>query len=228
MIAPLSLMRRRGGGLLAAIVVSAMMAAPGQAQDADPAPDLSARFVLDGERLIFDTVALLDGEEVGIRFADADTLREMLRRHDEIAVLELNSEGGGVFSAMRLAELVIDFELDTDVRNICESSCVTILLGGTKRTMARGARIGFHQFSWSVEAMTEYYEDSREDEGWETPFEFASWVYTDTQTETYNRLQYLIARGVDPTFAIQTLRRPDGSMWRPYRAVLLAAGVLTQ
>ncbi|WP_370400751.1 hypothetical protein [Sulfitobacter sp. JB4-11] len=191
-------------------------------------PDLSQRFRVEGDRLIFDTKAPLEGKEQDINSGDVDAMRDVLRRHKGIKVLELESTGGGHYPSIELAELVIDFGLDTHVPNICESSCVTIFLGGTKRTLARGARIGFHQLTWNPSAIEEYYNDHREWREWETPFEFAEWMYEDTQTETFNRLTFMINRGVDANFAIQSLRRPDGSLWRPYRAVLLAAGVLTE
>ena len=94
--------------------------------------------------------------------------------------------------------------------------------------MARGARIGFHQLSWIAQAVSEYYDDNRARRGWQTPFDFAEWMYEDTQTETYNRLIYMLSRGVDAAFSIQTIRKPDQSMWFPHRPVLLAAGVLTE
>ncbi|WP_299874012.1 hypothetical protein [uncultured Sulfitobacter sp.] len=195
---------------------------------ADKAPDTSQRYRVDGTSLIFDTVAKLEGKERGVRGSDVKALRNLLRRHRGITVLELESTGGNHYASMEIGALVIDFGLDTHVRNICESSCVTIFLGGTNRTLARGGRLGFHQLYWTPDDVEEYYKDNKEWGEWDTPFDFASWMYQDTQTETFNRLSYMINRGVDPTFAIQSLRKPDASMWRPYRAVLLAAGVLTE
>lgn len=197
---------------------AAVLAEPGEA----------ARFSVQDDRLIFDTTVKVDGKERDIHYADVDALRDMLRAHDSVKVLELNSTGGGHYPSVDLAALVIDFELDTHVEASCESSCVTVFLGGTKRTMAKGARLGFHQLSWNAAAVEDYYNKHRERRGWETPYAFAEWMYADTQTETYNRLNYMVRRGVDPLFAIRTIRKPDGSMWFPYRAVLLAAGVLTQ
>ena len=53
-------------------------------------------------------------------------------------------------------------------------------------------------------------------------------MYLDTQQEVYANLRYLISRGVDPAFAIETIRDPQAEVWRPTRAELLAGGVLTQ
>jgi hypothetical protein len=72
-----------------------------------------------------------------------------------------------------------------------------------------------------------YYEEWRENEGWEDPFDFASWVYSDTRIETYRELEYMLSRGVDPAFAIKT-QAPRNKMWYPTRAELLGAGILTE
>lgn len=186
------------------------------------------RFTVEGERLVFDTSVEVDGKEFDIRYSDVADMRDMLRRHAGIKILELNSGGGGHYPSVDLAALVVDFELDTDVTGTCESSCVTVFLAGTKRTMAKGARIGFHQLAWTDAAIEDYYNKHRERRGWKTPFEFAEWMYEDTQTETFSRLHYMVQRGVDAQFAIQTIRKPETSMWFPYRAVLLASGVLTE
>ena len=186
------------------------------------------RFSVQGDRLIFDTTHRVDGKEFDIRHSDVESLRDTLRTNPDIRVLEINSDGGGHYPSLDLAALAIDFELDTHVTGTCESSCVTVFLGGTNRTMSKGARIGFHQLSWNAKAVEDYYNKHHKRRGWDTPFVFSEWMYQDTQTETYNRLTYMLRRGVDPHFAIQTIRKPDSSMWFPYRAVLLAAGVLTE
>ena len=210
---------RGGGKHLAALALTlGAWAMPAQAE----------RFVVAGDRLIFDTTVPVDGETRDIRKQDVAALRDILRDNPDIGVLELNSTGGGHYPAMDLAALVIDFELDTHVEDTCESSCVTVYLGGDKRTLARGARLGFHQLSWGASSIRSYYEDHKDNRDWDTPFDFSEWLYEDTQTETYTRLAYMIARGVDAEFAVQSIRKPDAGMWFPYRAVLLAAGVVTE
>lgn len=183
------------------------------------------RFAIQGAVLIFDTEA---DDEGSIRPKDADTLVEILRAHPEIETLQLNSSGGQIWASHKMSDTVIDFGLDTHVHGDCDSSCVNIFLGGKRRTMSRGSRIGFHQTSWSAGGIEEYYENGREESGWDTPFDFASWMYEDTQSEVYTHLKYMIARGVDPAFAIETLRKPSSGMWRPYRIMLRGVGVLTE
>ena len=185
------------------------------------------KFTVADDRLIFDTETIEDMPEAEIRPQDVDDLRAILRDNSAITTLVLNSNGGQVWAADKMSDIVIDFGLDTHVDGDCDSSCVTVFLAGDKRTMARGSRLGFHQYFWSAGSVESYYDRHRDSRNWETPFDFASWMYNDIQSEVHERLSYMVARGVDPGFAIQTLRRPDGDMWRPYRSVLRAAGVLT-
>lgn len=186
------------------------------------------KLVVDGARLIYDTENIEDRDRADIETGDVEDMRAMLRAHPEVRTLVLNSGGGSVWAANTLKDVVIDHELDTHIDGDCDSSCVTVFLAGVNRTMSRGSRIGFHQYFWNTGSIERYYERNKDNEGWDTPFDFASWIYNDTQSEVYENLSYMISRGVDAKFAVQTLRLPDGDMWRPYRPVLTAAGVLTE
>ncbi|GHF36476.1 hypothetical protein [Seohaeicola zhoushanensis] len=203
-------------------VLALLVAAPLLAQPS------GGKFRLDGATLVYDTEAPGPEESGGIVSEDVAVLLQLLRANPGITTLRLNSSGGEVYAAAQIKDIVIDFELDTEVHGDCDSSCVTILLGGTKRAMSRGSRIGFHQVYWSAENIASYYETEREMQGWNTPFDFASWMYLDTQAEVYANLRFLISRGVDPAFAIETIRDPQSEVWRPSRAELLAGGVLTE
>ena len=67
-----------------------------------------------------------------------------------------------------------------------------------------------------------------EEEEWSNPFEFAEWLYEDTQAEILSDLEYMLERGVAASFAIQTLRADSDDMGYPRRKALVAAGVLNQ
>jgi len=193
-----------------------------------PAHAESGKFRVLGDVLVYDTDTPNKDEREGIKSADIDIMLEMLRATPGIRTVQLNSTGGSVWSSYKLSDIILDFELDTHVHGDCDSSCVTVFLAGQNRTMSRGSRIGFHQIYWSAENIEGYYNDNREDDDWDSPFEFAEWMYQDTQDEIYTALKYLTSRGVDPAFAIETIRDPDGSMWRPRRGALLKAGILTE
>jgi len=187
-----------------------------------------SKFQLDGTTLIYDSTTPGEGESEDIEIEDVDVLLQHLRENEQITTLQLNSNGGDVWSATRMKDIVIGFGLDTHVDGVCESSCITVFLGGTKRTMSRGSVMGFHQVYWSAASMERYYNRHREAENWDTPFAVSEWAFMDTQSEVYAHLSFMLSRGVDPEFAIRSIRRPDASLWRPYRLVLLGAGVLTE
>lgn len=189
------------------------------------AQETASMFALRGDRLVVGPD--VDGDN-WIEEEHADAFVELLRQSDGVRVVELNSGGGSLWAAQRMSDAIVDFALDTHVHGECASSCALIFLGGETRTMSRGSRIGFHQNWWAASDIEDYYEESAEHEGWATPFEFAAWMYNDTQREAYEQLVFMVRRGVDPLFAIETLKTPSEGMWYPYRIRLLAAGVLTE
>ena len=140
----------------------------------------------------------------------------------------MNSEGGLISPAVDMSSLIIDANLDTHVEYKCASACVTIFLAGRNRTLALGGKIGFHKSYWAAESIQDYYEKEQEDEEWEDPFEFASWLYEDTQAEIFKEFEYLLERGVAPSLAIETLKAGSDGMWYPRRTQLLEGGILTE
>lgn len=185
----------------------------------------ASKFRVQGNTLIYDSDNVTGEAYPEIDGPDVDQLRSLLRRHDDIITLQLTSTGGLVWAATEMSQVVLDFGLNTIAEGECSSSCVTIFLAGETRTMTRGSRIGFHQNSWSDEGMQSYFKEWRADENWSTPFDFASWVYQDTQHETAAQLEFMIERGVEPLFAIETKKyRPI--MWFPSRDELETAGIL--
>ena len=186
------------------------------------------RFRIEGKTLFYDTDIIVDKEddiEGDITWEDVDKIETILSEN-EIRLLNINSIGGYISASYYLADLVIDYDLDTNVSGSCESACTTVFLGGNQRTVDRGSRVGFHQSYWGAEAIEDYYNKSREEEGWQTPFEFASWLHQDTQDEILTDLEYLIERGVSAAFAIKTLQASSDDMWYPRRKQLEKAGVI--
>ncbi len=185
---------------------------------------LSEKFEVQGSVLIYDT------EKNNGEIADDDirALNRSLRKHVEVKELHLNSSGGSVHAGTEMAELVIKYSLDTYVEGECTSACVDVFLAGNRRHMARGAKIGFHQRSWAAEAVQRFYRSNRSDNRWDTPFEFGSWIYADTQSEIHAHQLYMISRGVDPGFVVETLKAEASEVWYPTQEELQAAGVLRE
>ena len=174
------------------------------------------------DKLVYDTGDgdLEDGHET--------QLLAILKSEKNIKILVLNSSGGLIWVADAMADLVIDAGLNSHVEFECASSCARVFLAGQKRTMSLGGNIGFHKSYWEAQSMKGYYESEKEDEGWSDPFEFASWLYEDTQSDIFSDFEYLMERGVTPQFAIKTLRAGSDGMWYPRRKELLEGGILTQ
>jgi hypothetical protein len=206
--------------LIAYVLVVAGFAGSATAQAAE-------KFTLTGDTLLYDTESdgITDDE---ITPEDVERFQRILRANPDLKTLELHSRGGDYFAAIGISDIVVDYELDTVVDNICSSSCVIIFLAGIKRSMVRGSKIGFHQNRWSASSVENYYKDNKEFNGWSSPFEFGSWIYKDTQSEVFLKLNYLLERGVSADFAIQSLENQGDGMWYPRRDKLNQAGVLRE
>jgi hypothetical protein len=189
------------------------------------APAMAAeKFKVEGDRLIYDTFAPEDETHREIERGDIDAIKKHLRDNPDIRALQLNSDGGLIYAAAEISDVVIDYNLDTIVSGICSSACTTIFLAGNARSVTRGSKIGFHRSFWSASSMRTYYDSYKEDEDWDTPFEFAEWVQSDAQDQVFHDLEYLIERGVNARFAIKTLKAESDDMWYPRRRELEDAG----
>ncbi len=186
------------------------------------------KLTVEGTVLIYDTERASSDTDSEITDDDIPRLRALLEANPDIAELQLNSGGGSVWAGGEIAWIIADYGLDTVVSGECVSACVDIFLAGKRRRMLLGSKIGFHQRHWAPSSVENYYTNWHEDEGWDTPFEFGSWIYSDTQTEIYQHLTFMVDQGVEPGFAIKTLRVQPGDEWYPSRLQLIAAGVLRE
>lgn len=185
------------------------------------------RFNLDGERLIFNGDVERDGYD-GINYVDARELRTLLRDNPNIRILEINSDGGVGPAALEMAVAVTDFNIDTLVTENCASACTLIFLAGENRTLARGARLGFHSGSWARDNMKDYYDEMRDSNGWLDEFAFASWAYEEGVRDFNKNLEFMISRGVDVQFIIRTAYVNFYDVWYPTRDELMKFGVIHQ
>lgn len=160
----------------------------------------------------------------GISDGHFQSFLEMVKKHPNVETVTLKSTGGLVWEAQRISDVIIDLGLDTHVDEECSSACSIIFLSGSTRTMALGARLGFHRSSWTAEEIKSFYSETSEGEDF---FDFAEWLYKDTQDEVFDELGFLLERGVDARFAIKTLQSDSDDMWYPRRAELKKAGVIS-
>ena len=188
------------------------------------------KFKVDGEVLHYNTELAVKDIDKGIKEEDADKLLETLKNNPNIKTIHLTSWGGLISTAVEMADIIIDFELDTHVKEICFSACPLLLMGGETRTLERGSKIGFHRSSWDSNSMKNFYEnkETREIYGWKNEFDFSSWVYDDSQEEIYSQFKYYLERGVSPSFVIETMKARSEEGWYPSRKDLLEANVITK
>ena len=184
------------------------------------------KFLINGNTLIYDTFKASDETLAEINWEDTDVLAQILSENPNIKTLQLNSLGGLIDAAVYMSDIIIDFELNTHVVGECSSSCAILFIAGEKRTIQRGSWLGFHQGSWDKDSIKEHYEYNKAEYGWANEFEHSSWIYKDTQKQIFRDMEYLIERGVEPLFAIKTMKADSKDMWYPRRKELEAAGVI--
>ena len=186
------------------------------------------KFVIEDKPLIYDTTQAIDETLAEINWEDADVLAQMLLNNPKIKTLQLNSLGGLIDAAVYMSDIIIDYELDTHIVGECASACAILFIAGEKRTIQRGSWLGFHQSSWDKDSIKEHYDYYKKEYGWENEFEHSSWIYKDAQKRTFRDMEYLIERGVEPLFAIKTMKADSKDMWYPRRKELEAAGVIRE
>ena len=186
------------------------------------------KFSIVGDTLIYDTSKASDEALAEINWEDSDILAQMLLENPDIKTLQLNSFGGLIEAAVYMSDIIIDYELDTHIVGECISSCAILFIAGEKRTIQRGSWLGFHQSSLDKVSIKDYYENNKEEFGWENAFEYSSWIYKDTQKQIFRDMEYLLERGVEPLFAIKTMKADSKDMWYPRRKELEAAGVIRE
>lgn len=192
------------------------------------APRFNPKFAVEGDVLHYNTDLAAAEYWREIIPEDLEFFEKVLKENSDIKVVHLTSWGGDVETSYEIADLIIDYELDTHAVEICFSGCATLLLGGKERTLERGSKIGFHRSWWDVDALRYYYEENKESEGWDSVFDFAAWVHDDAQEEIYRDFEFLLERGVAPLFSIKTLRAESDDGWYPRRKELRDANFLTR
>jgi hypothetical protein len=81
----------------------------------------------------------------GISFGTAKEFEIMLKAMDDVRTVRLNSNGGRIAEAQKVADLIRARGLSTYVTQQCASACTIMFLGGKQRQLHATARLGFHQ-----------------------------------------------------------------------------------
>jgi hypothetical protein len=115
----------------------------------------------------------------------------------------LDSRGGRLLEAMRMAELIRKNQLNTYVEDQCASACTLALIAGVDRAADPNAKIGFHQASFP----------GMDDETAEANDEFK---------------QLYAKAGIDGDFIRRASEVTSSTMWYPRHDELVAAGVINR
>ena len=153
-------------------------------------------------------IDLVDGGRVvaftgGVNESAAAALDRAIANAPKVTTVRLESPGGWLREGERMAEVVRRYGLRTRIETECHSSCTLVFLAGNDRTMAPGAKLGFHR---------------------------GRAIGGDDPSEPPDRREaaiYLRA-GLKPAFVQRILATPHASIWVPSHEVLYQAGVLTR
>jgi hypothetical protein len=150
---------------------------------------------------------LRDATEIEIAgaivFGLTDDVRRTLDAHPTVLIIHLNSEGGRVSEARNLRDLIGSRRLTTYTASGCFSACTLAYAAGEKRLIARGAILGFHQYSFpGVKGSDFLFEYEKDKQDW-------------------------LARGFAEAFVNRAFSTPNNEMWKPTHRELFQAGFVT-
>ena len=128
---------------------------------------------------------------------------EIDKRGDYVKTVVLNSPGGSVQDALKMARLIHDKRLGTLVEKggYCASSCPLVFAGGITRTAEKGASIGVHQvIALPVAGAALAEADDR------ASFNLAQEISAECQ-------RHLVEMGVDPRVWIHAMETPPDKIF---------------
>lgn len=161
----------------------------------DPLGELDLKLSSDGSSLI------VSGP---LREGSAAEMERLLAATPSITSIALDSNGGRLLEAQRIADVIKRKQLDTYVERQCDSACTFVFLAGIDRAATPNARIGFHQPSFDG-----------------LPAEQQA-ALTQDMLEVYRAAQ------MPESFLAKIARTPPNKMWYPTREELIYANVITR
>jgi len=161
----------------------------------DPIGDFHVKVAANGKAIIVNGV---------LREGSADEIRTIIDSAPGATTLSLNSIGGRLLEARKLADIVRSRKLNTYVEKRCDSACTYVFLAGRDRAATPNARIGFHQPSFTGIDATEQRRMTAE------------------MTTVY-RLD-----GLPEWFLQRVSQTSSENMWYPTRDELIAANVINR
>ncbi|MCK5793264.1 MAG: DUF1266 domain-containing protein, partial [Anaerolineales bacterium] len=98
------------------------------------------------------TIKLFDGNTMlyldgGLAFGTSRKVKKELDANSDIKRIILDSSGGWIYEAQKLADLILQRRLDTYTIRGCSASAITPFLAGENRFMCERAEFGFRRYS---------------------------------------------------------------------------------
>ena len=146
----------------------------------------------------------------------------------QIKTLRVTGPGGYMPTASAIAEYLIRHDINTEAVGECDSACAQIFLGGKTRTLAPGAKLGFHRPHLIKEREKQFYEENHVKKGWKDRFDYGIDTYDLAMLHMVKRIEYMLSRGVDIDFILKKYTTSSYDIWHPSKEKLLEAGVLTK
>jgi hypothetical protein len=140
----------------------------------------------------------------GITFGVAKEMEGFLNAMTNVKTVRLNSIGGRILEAQRMADVIKARRLATFVEKDCLSACTIVFLGGADRAVMPTARLGFHQPA------------------------FRGMTAADRSIAIANEERRLQGFGLSRDFAQRANRAEPNSMWFPDKDELLRERVVTR
>jgi hypothetical protein len=186
------------------------------------------RFEVVGDTIVYRSIISDDADKRGVNQDDVVILENLLDANPQVTTLEITSSGGNLYAAINMLHVVDTFGLDTRVTEYCESACPFVFIAGVNRTMAEGARLGFHLSYREPEELRAYYVAHKAEEDWTNAFEFASYMFEEGQRHANDIIPLMYAAGLSAEFIHKANSSGSYEMWHPSREELMAGGVITE
>lgn len=133
----------------------------------------------------------------GFKYGLARDAETMFASAPQLRVVHLNSAGGRLGEAIKLARVIRARNLATYTSVACVSACTIAYTAGRERYLRAGAHLGFHR---GIFAGSENTDEMR---------------------------NLLLAAGIEPSFAERAGAQPASSIWYPTVPELVSGGVVT-
>ena len=189
-----------------------------------------SRYTIEGDTLTLDMTVAAPGHEFDGALDEYDETEVISYLFDnpQIKILRVTGPGGYLPTASAIAEYLIRHDINTEAMGECNSACAHIFLGGKTRTLALGAKLGFHRPHLNKEREKQFYEENHVKKGWKDRFDYGIDTYDLAMLHMVKSIEYMLNRGVNIDFILKRYSTSSYDIWYPSKAELLEAGVLTE